>query len=159
MKHKMDTGYFKFIQDRNKGRVKITYYDEEEIQGTVSTSKKGKSYLVTCSEGFWRCECFNWNEWWKSTPRVGSYCCKHIEELHYEIARLKGVFEQSKLIGTPAVVQDVSDDHIELSFEGITDYHTGQHIKINKEEYRVHQIIWSKELQKTVMNLQKVTRL
>jgi len=159
MKHKLDTGYAKFIQDRNKGRIEIIFYDEEEIQVKVASSKKGEYYLVTCSEGFWRCECFNWNEWWKSTPKVGSYCCKHIEEAHYEIARLKGVFQQSQLTATHAIVEDIKDNQVKLSIKGIADYKTGQHVKINNMEYRVHKIFWDKKIKKTVMDLLKVTRL
>jgi hypothetical protein len=158
MNHKLDSGYAKYIKDRNKGRIKILHYDEEEIQIKVPASKKGKYYIVDCSEGFWRCECFNWNEKWKSTPKVGSYCCKHIEEAHYEIARLKGVFQQSTLVATVKEIEGIQGEHVVLTLEGIPNYKTGNHVRMNGIEYRVNKIWWNKELERTEMDLVRVDR-
>lgn len=99
MNHRMDSGLKYYL--KNKTKMEVRLYDPELIEVICPGSKtkiEGKpEYLVSNSEGFWRCDCDDFG-YRRSNDELGaSYCCKHIEAVHYLIASLK-LEGQTKLI-------------------------------------------------------------
>lgn len=91
MNHRMDSGFAYF--QKNKEKMKVVMYDKEEIQvecpGSGAKVGEKKEYLVSNSEGFWRCDCDDYN-YRRSNDEFGaSFNCKHIEAVHFLIAAMK----------------------------------------------------------------------
>lgn len=80
--HKMDAGFKVY----NEYQIQILFFDKEEIQANV-ISPSNKAYFVTCSVGYWRCTCWDWNSMWQRIE--GAYNCKHIEAVHFHLTNLK----------------------------------------------------------------------
>jgi hypothetical protein len=95
LKHKINSGWSKYLHDKNHENIQLLLFDEEEIQVQIQGSRPDDKYLVSCVEGFWRCDCVDWQI--QRNKREGGYCCKHIEEVHYLIADLK-MSGQTKLV-------------------------------------------------------------
>ena len=89
--HRLDNGYKLYQMG---GTVKILFYDEEEIHAEIKNST-GDTELVSCILGFYRCTCDDWFNRWQIMP--GAYFCKHIEDLHFEIAYRK--FNGLEMVG------------------------------------------------------------
>lgn len=150
MKHKVDSGFAKFLKDTSRKQygIEVLHYDEEYIQLKIPQSANGKTdwYMVECLEGYWKCQCIDYEVQQGRTQKnvgIGSYCCKHIEEAHFYIAKLKGIFEQQKLIPSPdekwmeAKITEIYPDGYQFQFQGIANYPKGKKIKIGNFDYIV----------------------
>lgn len=95
--HRVNSGWAYYLKNRDK--IKVVLFDDEHIQLEMPGSKPKlgptPSYLVSCVEGFWRCDCEDFFNRWQR--HEGAYGCKHVEAAHYKIAELKGVNLQGKL--------------------------------------------------------------
>lgn len=99
-KHRIDSGWAYYL--KNKDWIKVLLFDDDEVQLEMpgSRPKLGPtpSYFVTCVDGYWRCECedFEYRRC-KGDEYGASFGCKHIAAAYFKIAELKGVNLQTVL--------------------------------------------------------------
>ena len=82
-KHRLESGFDLYGKG---GTVKIRFYDGEEVHAEV-TNSQGDTEFVSCVLGYYRCTCKDWTNRWQLVP--GAFLCKHVEDLHFEIAYRK----------------------------------------------------------------------
>lgn len=144
-KHRVDSGWAKFLKDNRSNDVELLHYDPEYIQAKVKANdKKIDWYLVECYHGYWRCQCVDYNVQegrTKDVVGIGSFLCKHIEEVHFKIAELKGVFNQIKL----STVLDIKKDTLILEVPGYTHYIEGAIFRVGVDLFRVEDIKFENE--------------